>query len=476
MQLDPFNDPREPWLTTGILISLASLFDLCKGLGVRFEGDGVYNNGSVPGRGAATVRDDPEKALRYVVDSEFFEECIQDIRDKNVELSKAVGLLQDFDGKVSTRNILSMLIWNKKEISNEIRNANIVDTISDFTFDFQEIVELAGLLKVSFRNRKSHRKLQDGTDKAFYTYHHSLMSRFKQLVDNCLKFTCSRGWITNGPVNEQGESLPMIKSHIERFEGLSVDIFDALRPPHHDASSALGAIPVSASANEQPATERENPASSTISKTDLYEIVDAIREAHDESGSYFAWLEERINSLITSAAEDLSNSLLDPWKNKNIEDVLQALLGRQAPNSDTSHGGLYVRQSADSNGGAERRFSHANSMKSDSQTSAFSQPPTAGNSSQKILSELRSLCSEMRNNLKRIDSRFEFYNCILQSPIVAPAIQEGVCSYDQLKQTDQFVSRIINTNRSFMLDEQERMYRERIDQILSKNRQPDCPF
>lgn len=82
----------------------------------------------------------------------------------------------------------------------------------------------------------------------------------------------------------------------------------------------------------------------------------------------------------------------------------------------------------------------------------------------------------MRNNLKRIDSRFEFYNCILQSPIVAPAIQEGVCSYDQLKQTDQFVSRIINTNRSFMLDEQERMYRERIDQILSKNRQPDCPF
>lgn len=476
MQLDPFNDPREPWLTTGILISLASLFDLCKGLNVRLEGDGVYNHDSVPGRGAPTVRDDSEKALRYVVDSEFFEECIQAIRDKNVELSKAVGLLQDFDGKVSTRNILSMFIWKKRQISIEISKANIVDAISDFTFDFQEIVELAGLFKVSFRNRKSHRKLIDGTDKAFCTYHYSLMSRFKQLVDNCLEFTCSRGWITNGPVNEQGESLPMIGNHIERFEGLSKEIFDALGPPRHVASSALGTIPVSAPANEQPATESEDPVSSVISKTDLYEIVDAIREAHDETGSYFAWLEERINQLITGAAEDLSNSLLDPWKNKNIEDVLQALLGRMAPNSDTSHGGLYVRQSADTNGGAERRFSQADSVKSDSQPSAFLQPPTSGNSSQKILSELRSLCSEMRNNLKRMDSRFEFYNCILQSPIVSPAIQEGVCSYEQLKQTDQFVSRIINTNKSFMLDEQERVYRQRIDQILSKNRPPDCPF
>lgn len=474
MKSTPFDDPREPWIITGILICLASLFDLCKGLGVRFEGDGEYKDSSVPGRGAAAVKDDSGK-VRYVADSEFFEECIQDIRDKNVELAKAVGLLRDFYGKVSPKNILGVLIWNKKQISTEISDANIIDTISDFTFDFQEIVELVGLLKVSFRNRKSHRKLKDGIDKAFCIYHHSLMSRFKQLVDNCLEFTCSRGWITCGPASEQGESLPMIANHIERFKDLSQIIFDEFGSPLHDTSSAPGAVRGSPSAKEQPVTERQDPRYSTITKTDLYEIVDAIREAHDESGSYFAWLEEQMNTLITSAADDLSNSLLDPWKNKNIEDVL-ALIGRHMPNNEASHRSPSVRQNADANGGEQSKFRRVDNAKSDSQSSALPQPPTAGNNSQRILSELRSLCNEMRNNLKRINPHFEFYNCILQSPIVAPAIQQGVCSYDQLKQTDQFVSRIINTNKSFMLEEQERMYRQRIDQILSKNRPPNCPF
>lgn len=474
MKPTPFADPREPWIITGILISLASFFDLCKGLGVRFEGDGEYKNSSIPGRGAAPVKDDSGK-VRFVADSELFEECIQDIRDKNVELSKAVDLLRDFHGKISTHNLLEVFIWQKRKISSEISNANIVDTISDFTADFKEIAVLAELLKVSFRNRKSHRKLNDGVDKALCAYHHSLMSRFKQLVDNCLEFTCSRGWITCGPVSEQGESLPMIANHIERFKDLSQIIFDEFGPPLHDASSAPGDVPGSPSAKDQPVTESHDPVSSTISKADLYEIVDAIREAHDESGSYFAWLEEQMNTLITSAAEDLSNSLLDPWRNKNIEDVL-ALIGRHAPSNETSHRGPSVHQNADANGGEQSKFSRVDNAKSDSWSSAFSQPSTAGNNSQKILSELRSLCNEMRNKLKSINPRFEFYNCILQSPIVAPAIQQGVCSYDQLKQTDQFVSRIINTNKSFMLDEQERMYRQRIDQILSKNRPPDCPF
>lgn len=450
----PFDDPREPWLTRGILISLASLFDLCKGLDAKFEGNGNYKE-SVPGEQATRVMNESGKIVSYIADSEFFEECIQDIRSANTELSKTVSLLNNFAGKISTRNLINEFISPKNtRLKTAIQNANITDSISDFTLDFKELTELAGLLKASFRNRRSHRKLKDSVDQAFLKYHHALLSRFLQLVNNCWECTSSRGWVTSGQsANEQGDPRPLIENHIEEFEKLTQDIFTELGPPLHYASSEPGTLPVSAPAKEQPVAENEHPQSRAISKADLYEIVDAIRETHDESGSYIAWLEERMNSLLTSTADDLKNALLKPWKDKDIEDLLNS-----AARTPSEINPSRVEPSPESKG-RTIMFAHM-----------------AGFNEYKILNELKQLCREIKIKLHEINPRFEFYNCIVQRPIVEPAIKQGVCSYNGLKQTDEFISRIIKTNNSFMLDEQERMYQQRIDQILSKNRSTECPF
>lgn len=466
-----FDDPQEPWITRGILISLASLFDLCKITEVKFIGDGKYGKPkySVPGTNAVATYDNSGEC-QYVADGELFFSCIQDIREADIELSKSIRLLRDFDKKLSVTNLIQQFVYPRPEIASAISDKGIKNAIHDFTLDFQELVELAELLKVSFRNRKSHRKLRDDHDTAFFTYHHALMSRFLQLVDKCLGFTQSRGWLTNGPsVDEQGAPLPMIQNHIEEFRSLTEDVFGKLGDPLHISNSGPDASLPSDLATQQPEAENENTTSSLISKADIYDIADAIREAHDESGSYFAWLEERMASLITDTAEDLKNSLFEPWRDKNIEDVLE-LIARQALKSNPSHGDPSAPPSGDTKRRSEKKSRQAQGVRSESRASTFLQPATAGHTTQKILSELRDLCKEIRNRLNEINPRFEFYHCVLQSPIVAPAIQLGVCSYDQLKQTDQFISRIINNNNSFMLVEQEQMYRQRIDQILSQNR------
>ena len=475
MRNQPFNDPREPWITRGILISLASLFDLCKGLGVKFEGNGDYRapHFSIPGRKAVAAPCDSGD-IQYVADEEFFASCVVEVRDINVELAKAINLLRDFNNKLSVQNLVHQLVFpsGRPDVLGAISNARIGDTISDFTFDFQELVELSELLQVSFRNRKSHRKLHDGSDKAFLMYHHALMSRFLQLVTKCSEYTQSRGWCTKGPSeSEQEESLPMIQNHIVEFKALTRVIFDEIGPPLHDVPDALegeGFAGRSTDAHESDSSS-ENNANVSISKNDLYDIADAIREAHDESGSYVAWLEERLSSLVTSTAEDLKNSLLEPWKNKSIEALLDLIARQEQARIDAERLGDSPLSVAVASG-TVKIAQIQDSISPKPRVTPVSRASQAEIDSEKIRVKLRELCKEMRNRLNQINPRFEFYHCVLQSPIVVPAIQQGVCSYGQLKQTDEFQSRIVVGNRSFMLDEQERLYRERIDKVLSENR------
>ena len=477
-----YDDRRQPWITQGILISLASLFEICKGIKVEFKGYGDYKTtktdqgpvaGSVPGMKAQSTGIDSEGKKIFIADADFFESCIREIQCTNVELKAAIGYLSDFKGRISVSNLLKRLIYYKQypEASRAISDAGIQDSIKEFTFDFQEIIELSSLLLVSYRNRTSHSKLRDGRDKAFHVYHHATMSRFLQLVENCSEYSKSKEWWTSAPLSDgEDKPLAMINNHEEAFRSDTEVVFDFLKngPPLHKLPSKSDTSHDDCHALQQPDISSSNGGVTSLSKADLYEIVDIIRETHDESGSHFAWLEEQLSLLVADKAEDIKNSLLRPWMNKDIEAILSLMSSQSARQarfgdpSDSAVGGakISVIDIADNQSLILDRHAHQElAIETDS----------IERRAQKIYTRLRFLRNEIRDKLHLINPRFEYYHCVLQSNIVWPALRLGVCSYDQLKETKEFQIRIVKVNRSFMLDTQEELYKERIDQLLSEN-------
>jgi hypothetical protein len=469
-----FDDPREPWLIRGILIALASLFDLCKGIKIEFKGDGAFAapSHSVPGHNAQSIRNEFAGKSFYVADADLFEQCIGEIRESNVELTQAIKLLKGFNNRVSVTNLVHQLVNTKKppELSKALDQAGIQDSIGEFTFDFQEIVRLSELLGVAYRNRESHKKLRDGTDRAFIAYHHAIMSRFLQLVEQCSEYSKSRGWWTSAPFCDQdGESVAMVSNHEEAFKSLTDKVFQGMGcPPLQSISGEISISEGARLAMMQSEDPSINDVISSISKADIYEIVDIIRETHHESSSHVLWLEEQLSSLVASAAEDIKISLLQPWMSKDIEAVLDFIATKSV-----NEAGPTVLGIAPVDGG-EAHASRTISKPLGSLVEPMGQVPipkrnSAAERRQEILYKLRTLRNEIRDKLHQINPRFEFYHCILQSDIVAPAVRMGVCSYEQLKQTDEFEIRILRNNKSFMLDMQEDLYRDRINQLLSEN-------
>jgi hypothetical protein len=108
-----FDDPREPWLIRGILIALASLFDLCKGIKIEFKGDGTFAapSHSVPGHSAQSIRNEFAGKSFYVADADLFEQCIGEIRESNVELTQAIKLLKGFNNRVSVTNLVHQISY-----------------------------------------------------------------------------------------------------------------------------------------------------------------------------------------------------------------------------------------------------------------------------------------------------------------------------------------------------------------------------
>ena len=126
-------DPQEHWISRGILISLASLFELCKAIGYEFEGNGDYNNGSIPGRDAKRVN------TNYLADAEFFGDCIYQIKDIKPELKDAIKYFRDFQGKISVYNLRMSLIHihsnQNLNLKRAIKAKGIEDAIKNFTKD-----------------------------------------------------------------------------------------------------------------------------------------------------------------------------------------------------------------------------------------------------------------------------------------------------------------------------------------------------
>lgn len=460
-----FYDPREPWITRGILISLASLFDLCKGLQLEFAGEGQssikINNKIhffVPGKGAeVSARDQNGKPVSFIVDASVFEKSIEDIKDANIELKDAVKWLKGFENKIYVQNLMNTLInyWQYPEIKKKINEFKLQSSIKTFTLNFNEFVDLSSLLKTSYRNREYHKKLGDRTNKAYWDYQHAIMSRFLQLVNECSEYPKSKDWWTRG---DQGDA--MIINHEEEFNRLTEQVFDWFgKPPLQGSPEELEMETSFQSDTKQVIDLPSNDEALSISKTDLYEIVDFIRETHDESSSRIASLEEQISLLVADTTEDLKSTLLRPWMNKDIEVILSLISSRSAdqPGETESSNSSKEEEKA----GAQD--AHRNNSAIEKVT------PTVEQRLENLYTKLRALRNEIRNNLHQINPRFEYYHCVLQSNIVGPALHLGVCSYDQLKETKEFQTRIVKVNGSFMLDVQEKRYKERIDRLLSQN-------
>lgn len=451
-----FYDPREPWIIRGILISLASLFELCKGLQLEFKGDGSFSDKAVPGSGASKCTDASGKTI-YVADVDLFENCIIALKDANPQLSDAVDWLNlHFQKKISTSNLLHRLIHPSNYMRELYRKAELTDSIDSFTLDFKEVVNLSSLLHSSFRNRKSHQKLNDIINKGYDDYQHAIMSRFLYLVNKCSDYPKSKNWWTCGPKDDA-----MIVFHETEFARLTEQVFDGFgKPPLQSLPDELEMEPACQPDTTQVIGLPSNDVGLSISKADLYEIVDVIRETHDESSSRFAWLEQQISLLVADNADDIKSTLLRPWMGKDIETILSLISSRSADQAGETESSNSSEE--EKRAGVEDAHSNKNSV-SDNIT------PTLEQRLESLYTRLRALRNEIRNNLHQINPRFEYYHCVLQSNIVWPALQQGVCSYDQLKETEEFQTRIIKINGSFMLDTQEEKYRERIDRLLSQN-------
>jgi len=450
-----FRDPREPWIIRGILITLASLFELCKGLKLEFKGDGTWNRRNVPGLHATKVTDEGKDI--YFADVDLFEECIRLIRDANPQLSEAVDYLNgNFKGKISIRNLMLNLIHPNINIKKLVSKEGLDESIGDFTQDFQEFVNLSSLLKSSFRNRRSHERLNTTIDEGYQSYQHALMSRFHYLVDKCRAYPKTKNWWTYGP-----DGNAMIVVHEEMFKELTKEVFDKFRkPPLQSSPDELEIDPAYQSDTRQVIDSPSNDVALSISKADLYEIVDFMRETHDESSSRFASLEEQISLLVADTTEDLKSTLLRPWMNKDIDAILTLIASKSA-----EHAG----QSESSDSSDEGQKASAKDVHNNKNLVIEIDTPTVEQRLEVLSARLRALRNEIRNNLHQINPRFEYYHCVLQSNIVGPALHLGVCSYEQLKETEEFQSRIVKVNGSFMLDMQESKYKERIDRLLSQN-------
>jgi hypothetical protein len=451
-----YDDPREPFIIRGILISLASLFELCKGLQLVFQGDGAFKNKSVPGD-RATGYDGADDKKIYIADANFFEDCIGEIKDANPQLSNAVWILNNhFQRKISIPNLLDKLIYPSPDISRVVGKAELTDSIENFTLDFQEVIDLSSLLKSSFRNRRSHKKLRDVTDKSYDDYQHAIMSRFLHLVNKCSDCPKSKDWWTRGP---QGDA--MIIYHEEEFKRLTEQVFSRFgKPPLQSLPDEIDIHPAYQSDTKQGIGLPANDVAWSISKADLYEIVDFIRETHDESSSRFAWLEEQISLLVADNAEDIKSTLLRPWMNKDIEAILSLVSSRSADQAGETESSNSSEE--EKKAGAEDTHSNRNYVIDNFTTTPMQHL-------EKLYSRCSALRNEIRNNLHQINPRFEYYHCVLQSNVVLPALRLGVCNYDQLKETEAFQARIVKLNKSFMLDIQEEKYREEIDRLLSQN-------
>lgn len=454
-----FTDPQEHWVSRGILISIASLFELYKAIGIEFKGNGEYNKGSICGSKA--------EKRGFIADADYFEECINEIKDLRVELRVAIGYFRNFRDMVSIQNLQQRLIEYKRypDLKKAIHGKEIEDAIQEFTFNFVEVHKLAELFQASYRNRTSHLALGSSYAKAYIVYHHAMMSRFLQLVEKCCDYPKSQGWwttVTPPPGDEKGSPLAMINSLEEDFKSDTKKVFEFLGngPPLHELRLNSDNSSDDCKVIQQPDVSSPNESVTSASKADLYEIVDFIRETHNESSSRFAWLEEQISLLVADKAEDIKSSLLRPWMNKDVEAILS----------------LIASQSADQAGQTESSDSSVKEVKTgfedchDNKTSVIDNYTTTPMERlENLYKQLRTLRNEIRNNLHQANPRFEYYHCVLQSNIVLPALNAGVCNYDQLKETEEFQARIVNLNGSFMLDMQEEKYREKIDRLLSQN-------
>jgi len=411
----------------------------------------------VPGEQAKKVSQEG-KPDSFMVDVEIFEQSIKDIRDADLELTDAVKWLKDFQNKINVRNLITILIFYNRypEVKKQIYNSKLQSSMKSFTLNFNEFVVLSSLLESSYRHREAHKKLGDKFSKAYWDYQHAIMSRFLQLVKECSEYPKSKNWWTCG---DQGEA--MIVTHEKEFELLTEQVFDGFdKPPLQDSPDELEMQTAYQSDTQQVIDLPSNDVASSISKADLYEIVDFMRETHDESSSRFNLLEEQISLLVADTTEDLKSTLLRPWMNKDIDSILTLI----ASNSEE-----HAEQTESSDSSDEGQKARAEDAHNINNLVIEVDTPTIEQRLEDLSKRLRALRNEIRNNLHQINPRFEYYHCVLQSNIVDPALHLGVCSYDQLKETEQFQSRIVKTNGSFMLDVQESKYKKRIDRLLSQN-------